>query len=314
MADPTQAPVGTYYARYENPGCTGPVSQPITISGCLTPFECENGVAYQVAAAGGETVSTLYAYNVTSGTRTQIAPLSILVNSLVYSEIDNTLWATKNGTNSIVRIAADGALIEYPIANLSGNFNVGTGLPGGYMLVYNTSQPRYYVVDINPARATYLRLVDPANGYALQTGPTYGIALSAAINVADLVYEPVTGLVYGVESASARLVTLNHVTGASTVGAVVAGLPTGTLPSGLCLQTQAANSTHLPTIPAHSTALTLPRQHPRSFRPASRRIATTAPAARTPSWKTCPSIARMVSPTRWPPLQENLFLHSTHTM
>jgi hypothetical protein len=229
VADPAQAPVGTYYARYENPGCSGPVSQPITITNCLTPFTCENGMAYQVAAAGGETVSTLYAYNVTSGTRTQIAPLNAMVNSLIYSEIDNTLWATKNGTNSIVRIAADGTLIEYPIANLpSGNFNIGTGLPGGYMLVYSTNQPRYYVIDINPARSTYLRLVDPANSYALQTGPTYGKAISTPIGVADLVYEPVTGLVYGIESTSARLVTLNHVTGASTVGAVVAGLPTGT--------------------------------------------------------------------------------------
>lgn len=228
VADPTQAPAGTYYARYENDGCTGPVSQPITITGCLTPFTCEDGVAYQVAAAGGETVSSLYAYNVVAGTRTLIAPLTTLVNSLIYSEIDNTLWATKNGTNSIVRIAADGALIEYPIANLNGNFNVGTGLPGGYMLVYNTSQPTYFVIDINPARATYLRLVDPANGYALQTGPTYGKTLSAGMNVADLVYEPVTGLVYGVESTSARLVTLNHVTGAVSVGSVIAGLPTAT--------------------------------------------------------------------------------------
>lgn len=228
VADPTQAPAGTYYARYENPGCTGPVSQPITITGCLTPFQCEDGVAYQVAAAGGETVSTLYAYNVVSGVRTQIAPLTSLVNSLVYSEVDNTLWATKNGTNSIVRIGADGTLIEYPVANLPlAGYNVGTGLPGGYMLIYNTNQPRYYVIDINPSRATYLRLVDPANGYALQSAP-YGVALSGAMNVADLVYEPVTGLVYGVESTSARLVTLNHVTGASSVGAVIAGLPTGT--------------------------------------------------------------------------------------
>jgi len=228
VADPTQAPVGTYYARYENPGCAGPVSQPITITSCLNPFECEDGVAYQVAAAGGETVSTLYAYNVVTGVRTQIAPLTTFVNSLVYSEIDNTLWATKNGTNSIVRIGADGTLIEYPIANLSGNFNVGTGLPGGYMLVYNTNQPRYYVIDINASRATYLRLVDPANGYALQTTAPYGKALTTAINVADLVYEPVSGLIYGVESTSAKLVTLNHVTGASTVGAVIASLPTGT--------------------------------------------------------------------------------------
>ncbi|WP_353719211.1 T9SS type A sorting domain-containing protein [Dyadobacter sp. 676] len=228
VADPTQAPAGTYYARYENDGCSGPVSQPITITGCLTPFTCEDGVAYQVAAANGEPVSTLYAYNVVTGTRTQIAPLNTTVNSLIYSEIDNTLWATKNGTNSIVRIAADGTLLEYPIANLPTNFNVGTGLPGGYMLVYSSNQPRYYVIDINPARSTYLRLVDPANSYALQTGPTYGNALSAAINVADLVYEPVTGLVYGVETTTARLVTLNHVTGATTVGAVVAGLPTNT--------------------------------------------------------------------------------------
>jgi hypothetical protein len=228
VADPTQAPAGTYYARYENPGCTGPVSQPITITSCVTPFTCEDGVAYQVAAAGGETVSTLYAYNVVTGVRTQIAPLTTLVNSLVYSEIDNTLWATKNGANTIVRIGADGTLIEYPIANLSGNFNVGTGLPGGYMLVYNSNQPRYYVIDINPSRATYLRLVDPANGYALQTTAPYGKALSGAINVADLVYEPVSGIVYGVESTSSRLVTLNHVTGATSVGAVVAGLPTGT--------------------------------------------------------------------------------------
>ena len=228
VADPAQAPVGTYYARYENPGCPGPVSQPITITGCITPFECEDGVAYQVAAAGGETVSTLYAYNVVDGTRTQIAPLSTLVNSLIYSEVDNTLWATKNGTNSIVRIAADGASIEYPIANLTGTFNVGTGLPGGYMLIYSSNQPRYYVIDINSSRDTYLRLVDPANGYALQTAAPYGNALSGAINVADLVYEPVTGLVYGVESTSSRLVTLNHVTGASTVGAVIASLPTNT--------------------------------------------------------------------------------------
>lgn len=228
VADPTQAPAGTYYARFENDGCTGPVSQPITITGCIPPFTCEDGVAYQVAAAGGETVSTLYAYNVVTGVRTQIAPLTTLVNSLIYSEVDNTLWATKNGTNSIVRIGADGTLVEYPIANLTGNFNVGTGLPGGYMLVYNSNQPRYYVIDINPARATYLRLVDPANGYALQAAAPYGKALSAAINVADLVYEPVTGLVYGVETTSARLVTLNHVTGATSVGSVVASLPTNT--------------------------------------------------------------------------------------
>ncbi|MBO9617221.1 MAG: T9SS type A sorting domain-containing protein [Dyadobacter sp.] len=229
VADPAHAPAGTYYARFENDGCSGPVSQPITITGCLTPFSCENGVAYQVAAAAGEPVSSLYAYNVTDGTRTLIAPLSETVNSLIYSEVDNTLWATKNGTGTIVRIDAAGTLVEYAIPNLpTTNYNVGTSLPGGYMLIYTSNQPNYYVIDINPARASYLRLVDPANGFAPQTGPTYGKAVSAPINVADLVYEPVSNLIYGVESVTARLITLNHLTGVTTLGSVVAGLPTGT--------------------------------------------------------------------------------------
>ncbi|WP_211237808.1 DUF6923 family protein [Dyadobacter alkalitolerans] len=228
VADPTVAPAGTYYARYENDGCAGPVSQPITITGCLTPFSCEDGVAYQVAAADGEPVSSLYAYNVTTGTRTLVAPLSSTVNSLVYSEVDNTLWATVNGTNILARIDANGTLIQYPITNLPAGFNVGAALPGGYMLVYGSNQTTYYVVDIDPSRSTYLKLVDPANNYALQTGPTYGKPMSAGITAADLVYEKVTGMVYGIETGTGRLVTLNHITGATTLGSVIAGIPTGT--------------------------------------------------------------------------------------
>ena len=228
VADPSVAPAGTYYAIYANPGCNGPVSQPITITSCLTPFSCEDGIAYQVSAAAGELVSSLYAYNVITGTRTLVAPLSLTVNSLIYSATDNTLWATKNGEATLVHIDANGTLIQYPIANMSGSFNIGAELPGGYMLVYQSNQPTYYVIDINPARPTYLRLVDPANGYALQTGPTYGKSISTPANVADLVYVPTTNLVYGVESTTAKLVTLNPATGASSVGSVISGLPTGT--------------------------------------------------------------------------------------
>jgi hypothetical protein len=222
--DPTVAPAGTYYARYENAGCEGPVSEPITILGCQTPFDCEDGVAYQVSAAAGETTSSLYAFNVSSGARTLVAPLSLTVNSLVYNTADNMLWATKNGSNSLVRIDANGSLVEYPIANMIGNFNVGAGLPNGYMLVYNTNQPTYYVVDIDPSRATYLRLVNPVNGNATNSGRT----LTAAMNVSDIVYLPTTGLVYGIEGLTARLVSLNHVTGDVVRGGVVSDLPLNT--------------------------------------------------------------------------------------
>jgi hypothetical protein len=225
VSDPTVAPAGIYYARYENSECGGPVSQPITILACQTPFGCENGVGYQVSAAGGETVSSLYAFNINTGVRTLIAPLSTTVNSLVYNSKDNMLWATINYSSSIVRINAEGGLQEFVVPNLpSAFYNVGVELPDGYMLVYVGGQASYYVIDIDQSRSTFLRLVDPTNGFALKTGPNYGIALSTAVDLADFAFLPSTQLCYGILSANGRLVTLNPFTGQVTVGAVVRGI------------------------------------------------------------------------------------------
>ncbi|MCE7043730.1 T9SS type A sorting domain-containing protein, partial [Dyadobacter sp. CY312] len=187
------------------------------------PFTCEDGITYQVAASGGRPTSSLYAYNVSSGVRTLIAPLPYSVNALIYNSADNMLWGAV-GT-SIVRIDREGATTLFPIANLPGGFNIGVELPGGYMMLSTTNNTNYYVVDLNPNRATYLQLVDPTAGFALKTGPDYGTAVSAPLDISDIAFVTSTQLSYGITS-EAKLASLNHLTGSVVVGeAAVNGLP-----------------------------------------------------------------------------------------
>jgi uncharacterized protein YjiK len=224
VANPAAAAPGTYYAVYENSNCRGVTSELITIGNCMQSFTCQNGMAYQVAVANGETVSSLYSYNVSTGERALISPLTASVNSLIFSDVDNTLWAVKN--SNLVRIAANGTLIEYPIPSLTHGTNVGSSLPGGYMLIYNENHPKFYVIDIDYNRVTYLKMVDPRNNFALQTGTDYGIALTNPLNVADLAYDTDKKLMFGIERSTGKIATLDPFTGVSSINSTaVSNLP-----------------------------------------------------------------------------------------
>ncbi len=193
-------------------------------------FECTDGVTYQVTSSSGDTGSSLYAFNSSTGMRTLIVPLPFFVNSLIYSSVDNLLWATKNNTNTIVKINAIGGVTEYPIANLPApvrSYNVGVELPDGYMMIYETSEPEFYVVDVNPARPTYLQLVNPANGYTALTGPAFGIPVNGDLPVADIAFLPHQQLAYGL-SQNGTLYSLNPFSGNVTANtSVVNGLSGG---------------------------------------------------------------------------------------
>ena len=189
------------------------------------PFTCANGITYQVA--GGGSNSSLYAFDVATGTRTLIAPLPYPVNGLIYNSVDNMLWGYINGTNSIVRIDNEGGVVAHEIANLPSGFNIGVELPNGYMMLSTTNNANYYVVDLDPNRATYLRLVDPTAGFALKTGPDYGTAVSAPLNISDIAFVSSTQLSYGI-TTDAKLASLNPFTGSVVVSETpVTGLPGG---------------------------------------------------------------------------------------
>ncbi|MCE7044715.1 DUF6923 family protein, partial [Dyadobacter sp. CY312] len=138
------------------------------------PFTCNDGIAYQTINSIPDGTSALHGFDVATGAKTLIATLPYVLNGLIYNSVDNMLWASRTGTNNIVRIDREGGSMSYPITGLPSGLNVGAELPGGYMLLYNNNHTHYYVVDVNSSRATYLQMVDPTAGFALQTGPVYG--------------------------------------------------------------------------------------------------------------------------------------------
>ncbi len=187
-----------------------------------TPFLCNNS-AYQVAGPVGG-ASTLYSYNVNTGSRTTIAALGFKANAIGYNPADNMIWGYNQATNRVVTIDATGASVAYDIPNLPNNeYNVGSVLSNGYLFLYYTSTPRYFIVDINPARPTYLNIVDPVAGFTLDASP-YGTALSTALNVNDFAFSATTGMLYSIVNPGAtnqfRIATLNPTTGDVTFSAI----------------------------------------------------------------------------------------------
>src|SRR5690606_22901616 len=131
----------------------------------------------------------------------------------------NMLWAMNFGegnlgTRQVVRIGPNGSTTAMRISNLPmDNYIVGADLPNGYMVIYRASNTHYYVIDVDPTRVdTYLELVDPTNGFVLQSGPEYGIPLSRPINIQDWVYRP-DGLLWSI-TYEGYLVTVDPYTGA----------------------------------------------------------------------------------------------------
>lgn len=188
-----------------------------------TPFEC-SGLAYQVTAPGGGTTSDFYSYNAVTGTRNFIAPLSLNANAVGYNTQDNFIWGMRASTNQLIKIGSNGAVQTFTVPNLpvpATGYNVGDFIGNGYFFIYERSVDRYYVIDVNAARSTYLQLVDPTASFTLDTAP-YGNTFNGApgLLISDLAYNPATGLLYGLMDPDAgrkfEWITINPITRAVT--------------------------------------------------------------------------------------------------
>ena len=206
-------------------GCWATASIPI--SHTQSPFTCASGAVYQVAGSATGN-STLYRYEVNTGTRTTLAALPVKVNAIGF-DVDNRLWGYDQTGKTVLQIDVTGQVNALTIPNLPpSDFNAGAILPGGYLALYATNAARYYVVDVNASHATYLQLVDPTNNYARQTGPAYGTALNSLMAINDFAYDNTTNqliaLVNPTGGGSAnKLVRLNPATGGVSYGASVRG-------------------------------------------------------------------------------------------
>lgn len=142
------------------------------------------------------------------------------VNAIGYNLLDNYIYGYDQTVHRIVRVDNAGNLMQIspnPTGLPSNDFNVGTFDLDGHLFLFVNATSRFYTVDLNQESATFMKLVDPTNGYIEQTS-NFGTALSTSLNVSDWAYNPTDGFLYGVESVgnTSRVDRVNPATGTVT--------------------------------------------------------------------------------------------------
>lgn len=192
------------------------------------PFACD----HTMYLSNG---TSLYSYS-TSGIQTYLFEIGN-VNSLGFAKT-GIMWAFDQtvGSKSVVTIDSNGIVTPIFIPDLpipagpNTNYNVGAIDTNGYYFLYNgETTARFYIIDTDPVRDTYGRLVDPtANGgivpYLPDTRNPKGTAIYPIANgganrrlISDWCVNPLDGRLYSMtNSASVRpyiLVSYDPVTG-----------------------------------------------------------------------------------------------------
>ena len=170
-----------------------------------------------------------YNINVVTGIpeiKTTLSPANY-VNAIGYNILDNYIYGYDQTTGSIVRVDNSGNIMTLkpnPNGLPLGNYNTGTLDPNGFLYIFVNDGTRFYTIDLRPNSSTFMKLVNPTNGYLEQTS-NYGVALNPAVNVSDWVYNKTDGNLYGVTSTGilARIVpttggTSNLITTGATNG------------------------------------------------------------------------------------------------
>ncbi|MGG5462105.1 DUF7507 domain-containing protein [Clostridium sp. B9] len=163
------------------------------------PFQC-NSIFYQFAGSP----STVYEINLITGAVTPVATLGVTLNGIGYNPIDNLIYGSASG-GGIYTVDSDFSTTLLPTPTglpPTTQFNSGTFDQNGYYYLLSSGGTTVYVIDYNPARATYGKLVNPTTGYTEQLGPTYGITITtpggSALGVPDVTWDTSTNKLCGV--------------------------------------------------------------------------------------------------------------------
>ncbi|GMQ62826.1 DUF6923 family protein [Vallitalea maricola] len=184
------------------------------------PFGCTQ-FAYQVAFLPAD----LYQIDLVTGSPTLIGTITpnSSYNAIGFNVLDNYIYGYDITNNTIIRLSADATADNLgTVPNLPAQaYNVGDVDLNGYLYLFRQNTNRFYVIDLDPNRSTYLQLVDPANNFQLQTS-NFGVAITTQ-NIADWAFNPVDGQLYAV-TAAGQVIRINPITGAVT-SLITAGLP-----------------------------------------------------------------------------------------
>ncbi|AZN41232.1 DUF7507 domain-containing protein [Paenibacillus albus] len=122
------------------------------------------------------------------------------INAIGYNTLDNYIYGYDQLNNNIVRVDNSGNVIvlsPLPPGLPVNTYNVGTFDLNGFLYISSNELSRFFVIDLRPNSSTFMKLVNPANGFQEQTS-NFGVALSRVLNVSDWVFRPQDGNLYGI--------------------------------------------------------------------------------------------------------------------
>ncbi|WP_127492267.1 DUF7507 domain-containing protein [Paenibacillus glycanilyticus] len=146
--------------------------------------------------------SVWYNINIVTGTAVVQGTVSppVDINGIGYNTIDNYIYGYDQLNNRIVRVDNNGNVITLsplPPGLPADTYNVGTFDLNGFLYLFVNNETRFYVIDLRPNSSTFMKLVNPANGFLEQTS-NFGVALSRALNSSDWVYRQQDGNLYAI--------------------------------------------------------------------------------------------------------------------
>lgn len=155
----------------------------------------------------------LFKFSLINGTSTHIINLDKKINIKIvaFNPVDRNLWGI-NTDNNIIRISKDGKVVKYDfIKNLPKyEYNVCTISDDGYMYIYCENEFRFFIIDVNINRITFLHLVDSTNIYN-EDLPPFGIALTYPLKIKNWSFNPSDKCIYFINSKDSKLLKLNPI-------------------------------------------------------------------------------------------------------
>ncbi|ASS65385.1 MULTISPECIES: SdrD B-like domain-containing protein [unclassified Paenibacillus] len=164
------------------------VNNPLSCTTNLIQFSGRPSVWFNINVVTGETAVQ----------GTVIPPVDI--NAIGYNTLDNYIYGYDQLNNAIVRVDNSGnvsALSPLPTGFPADAYTTGTFDLSGFLYLFVNNETRFYVIDLRPNSSTYMKLVNPANGFQEQTS-NFGVALSRALNVSDWVFRSQDSNLYGI--------------------------------------------------------------------------------------------------------------------
>lgn len=166
-------------------------------------------VVLPIAAINSQLVET----NLVTGAITIINPdLGSPINAIGYNTLDSLIYGIDSNTDQLLRITLDGIVTDLGVVVglPAGIYQIGDIDSNGQLYLYRNLDLFFYVIDVNQNSATFGQLV--------------ATIATPQPDLLDWSFNPLDGMLYGVNGTTGGVSQINPVTGAETLLATI-GLP-----------------------------------------------------------------------------------------